>query len=70
MKKNIFDRLSEKQQNILRTTARTYCKKLIQITREDNAQAISVMKETGIQMVLPSRRAEKNLSGKRREILS
>ncbi len=54
LKKEIFDRLSPENQNLLKTTAKTYCDKLIQATREDNREALAVMQETGITFVSPS----------------
>ena len=55
LKKNIFDRLSEKNQDIFKEVAGKYCKELIRLTRRDNADAVEVLKETGIEIVNPSK---------------
>lgn len=54
LKKDIFDRISPENQILLKTTAKAWCDKLIQATRKDNREALTVMKETGITFVLPS----------------
>ena len=54
MRKEQYDRLSENNKEILKTAAKKYCDKLIEITRRDNQQAISIMVESGIQRVSPS----------------
>jgi len=54
MKKDVFDGLSLKNQEILKSVAREYCDKLIQLSRKDNLEAITVMKEAGIKVIPPS----------------
>ena len=54
IKKDIFSRLSPEHQSLLKTTAKAWCEKLIRATREDNQEALAVMKDTGIIFVLPS----------------
>lgn len=52
--KRLFDRLSEKDQSILRTTTKKYCQELVKITRDSNLEAKNVLVEAGIQLVKPS----------------
>ena len=54
MRKDKFGRLSPKNREILKKSAAKYCNKLIEMTRRDNAEAISIMKTSGITLVSPS----------------
>jgi len=54
IKKSTFYRLSKNNQEILRDTARRYCKKLVRLTRQDNIEARAVLKDAGIQFITPS----------------
>jgi TRAP-type transport system periplasmic protein len=54
MKKNIFDKLAIENQEILRTTAKKYCNELIRLARRDNAEAMVVLKESGIKFLAPT----------------
>lgn len=66
--KRIFAGLSSNHQEIVRRLAREYLAKLVRLTRRDNAQAIQVLGEAGIEMLTPTpeqidsfkRSAEKN----------
>lgn len=55
MKKDVFDRISPQNQEILKDLAGKYCDKLIQVTRRDNQEALAVMKQAGIIFVLPGK---------------
>jgi TRAP-type transport system periplasmic protein len=61
IKKDIFNRLSPENQTLLKTTARVWCDRLIEATREDNREAVAVMKESGITFVLPTAAQERLL---------
>lgn len=54
LKKSVFDRLSPESQDVLKTTAKTYCEKLVEAARKDNEEALAVMKEAGISFVTPA----------------
>lgn len=54
MNKRAFQALSNDQQKILRTQARAYCRKLVDLTRKDNRAALQVMQSQGILLVKPS----------------
>jgi TRAP-type transport system periplasmic protein len=54
MKKDIFEKLSPENRAILIAEAKKYCAELIQTTRRDNAEAISLMQAAGITLVQPS----------------
>lgn len=54
MNRSVFDRLSKKNQDILSTVARKYCQELVRLSRKDNAEALSVLKESGVSFVKPS----------------
>jgi TRAP-type C4-dicarboxylate transport system substrate-binding protein len=47
--KKQFSRLSEEQQKILKDLSREYFSKLTQLSREDNAKSLDLIKEAGIQ---------------------
>ena len=49
--KKMFDKLPEQYQQILKEKGRGYMQKLVQLSREDNAQSIELMKQNGIQIV-------------------
>jgi len=55
IKKRIFDRLSKKNQSILKTAAKKYCNELTRLSRRDNAEAVSELKEAGIEFVSPTK---------------
>ncbi len=54
MTKRAFAALPAGHQAIVRDAARTHCRKLIQLTREDNQKALKVMKSQGISFVQPT----------------
>ena len=54
MNKRVFKRLSEAEQNLLTDTARKYVKRLIDLTRRDNQQALEVLQGAGIEFLQPS----------------
>lgn len=54
LKKNKFNRIPEKYRQVLVSVARQYCRELVRLTREDNQEALRVLKETGIQFVPPT----------------
>jgi TRAP-type C4-dicarboxylate transport system substrate-binding protein len=51
MNKREFDKFSPEDQKVLRDTAREYCKKLVTLTRADNAKSIEALKTQGLQFV-------------------
>jgi TRAP-type C4-dicarboxylate transport system substrate-binding protein len=53
MDRKTFDSLSGKNQIILKDAARNYCAELVRLTRRDNDEAKTVLKESGIRFVLP-----------------
>jgi len=53
MDRKSFDRLSPKNQEILKDAARKYCAELVRLTRRDNDEARMALKESGIKFVLP-----------------
>jgi len=53
MNRRIFERLTPDQQQILRTTVKAYAKKLVDLTRKENAEALGVLSTAGIQAVAP-----------------
>ncbi|MBI9085659.1 MAG: TRAP transporter substrate-binding protein DctP [Desulfobacterales bacterium] len=55
MNKRIFDRLSEKNQAVLKDLSRQYCRKLVELTRKDNQEARSVLEGAGVTFVVPSK---------------
>lgn len=55
MDRKIFDGLSGKNQEILKDAARKYCAELVSLTRRDNDEARTVLKESGIKFVLPQK---------------
>ncbi len=55
MKKEIFDRLSKKNQLILSELAEEYCNELIQLARKENAEAFKVLKEAGVMFETPTK---------------
>jgi len=54
MSQKMFDRLSAKNQAILRKLAKEFCAELDQISRRANGEALSVLRETGIKVVSPT----------------
>jgi TRAP-type transport system periplasmic protein len=54
LRKSVYDKLSEKNQNILKRLAGKYTKKLIALTRKDNADARGVLEESGIEFLSPA----------------
>ncbi len=53
MNRRIFERLTPDQQRVLRTTVKAYAKKLVDLTRKENAEALGVLAASGIQAVAP-----------------
>lgn len=56
LKKQIFNKLSKKNQIILKQTTEKYCKELIVNTRKSNKEAQTVLKKMGIIVELPSKK--------------
>jgi len=56
LKKNIFDKLSKKNQIILKTAAKKYCRELNNNTRKANKEAHAVLKKMGIIIESPSKK--------------
>jgi TRAP-type C4-dicarboxylate transport system substrate-binding protein len=55
LKKDIYEKISPENREILKTTAKKYCDQLIQATRKDNQEAVKIMEETGVRIVRPSK---------------
>ncbi len=55
MTKRAFAALTADHQAVIKDSARTHCRKLVQLTREDNQKALSVMKSQGINFVPPTK---------------
>jgi TRAP-type C4-dicarboxylate transport system substrate-binding protein len=55
MKKDVFNRISPKNREILKNLAGKYCDQLVQITRKDNHEALAAMKDSGIVFISPTR---------------
>lgn len=51
MSKREFDKIASADQKILRDTAREYCRKIVQLTRADNAKSIAALQRQGLQFV-------------------
>jgi TRAP-type C4-dicarboxylate transport system substrate-binding protein len=49
-----FQRLAPEHRRILTALADRYCRELVQQTREDNREALEVLKESGIRLVTPA----------------
>lgn len=54
MKKNIFDRLTKKNQRICREVTQKYCNILVKLTREDNLEAQKILENLGFEFIPPS----------------
>ena len=54
LNKRIFDRLTPEQQQILKTTARKYARRLVDMTRKENAEAMGALMSAGIKPITPS----------------
>jgi TRAP-type C4-dicarboxylate transport system substrate-binding protein len=54
MNKRTFYRLSPKNRDIVRRLAKSHAHRLVQLTRRDNAEAVQVLADAGIERVLPS----------------
>jgi TRAP-type C4-dicarboxylate transport system substrate-binding protein len=54
MNKRTFYRLSPRHREIVSQLVRTYTAKLVRLTRKDNAEALQVLAEAGIQRIPPS----------------
>jgi TRAP-type C4-dicarboxylate transport system substrate-binding protein len=54
MTKRAFGALPAEHQAIVKDSARKYCRKLVELTRDDNRKAIEVMKAQGIRFVSPT----------------
>ena len=53
MKNNVFDKISAENQARVKAVAEKYCRRLIDITRQDNQKAIAVMQQAGVAVVKP-----------------
>ena len=49
------DAIAQQNRKIFKEIAEEYCKELIRLTRRDNADAVQVLKESGIEIVNPSK---------------
>lgn len=67
MNKRTMKRLTAAHQAILRSLARKYCRKLVDITRRDNRQAVSVLQSQGVRVVHPTPRLLADLQGNARQ---
>ena len=54
MNRRIFQRLTDEQQQILHDTARKYTEELVRLSRRDNAEALAVLKESGVTFDAPT----------------
>lgn len=54
MNRQLFERLDAGQQQILRTTVKKYARKLVELTRKENAAALGELKSSGIEPVSPN----------------
>lgn len=54
MHKRAFYSLSEQNQKILRTSVQKYCRMLVTQTRKENAEAKTVIKESGLEFMAPT----------------
>lgn len=54
LRKRVYDKLSVEHQHILKTLAGKYTKKLVALTRKDNADARAVLAESGIEFLTPT----------------
>ncbi len=54
--KNTFEKLSQENRSILQEAAKKYCAELIRLTRRDNDEARTILKDAGVKFVLPSRK--------------
>ncbi len=54
MDKTVFERLSPAHQAVVRDLSRRYCRQLVELSRRDNAEALQLMREAGLQFVKPS----------------
>ncbi len=54
MSKKMFLKLSEKNQTIVRDLARKYSQELVERTRKDNDEALTILKASGIEFVSPT----------------
>jgi TRAP-type C4-dicarboxylate transport system substrate-binding protein len=54
IKKRIFEKLSKANQKILREETRKFCDELVQLARKENAEALEVLKATGIEFEIPT----------------
>lgn len=54
MNRRIFERLEPGQQEVLRATAKRYARRLVELTRKENADAMGALTASGIQAVAPS----------------
>ena len=54
MNRRIFQRLDPEQQRILKTTVKQYARRLVELTRKENAEALKELKASWVQAVTPS----------------
>lgn len=55
MSQKIFSSLSKKNQAIIKDLTKKFCAELDQITRKANEESLTVLKDAGVKMVLPTR---------------
>lgn len=67
MTQKAMRQLPVEHQEVLRTLARKYSRKLVEITRRDNHEALSVLQAQGIRVVRPSPRLRAELEEKARK---
>jgi TRAP-type C4-dicarboxylate transport system substrate-binding protein len=54
MNRKSMEALPADHQKILRSVARKYCQKLVALTRQDNREAMAILKAQGLQVVTPT----------------
>jgi TRAP-type C4-dicarboxylate transport system substrate-binding protein len=54
IRKQTFERLSPREQAALKSSAAKYCRKLVEISRRQNGEALQVMTDAGIVRLAPS----------------
>ncbi|MBT8359007.1 MAG: TRAP transporter substrate-binding protein DctP [Deltaproteobacteria bacterium] len=56
IKKSIFDKVSSKNQEIFKKTAKKYCRELVLISRKENQKALAVLKKENIVIEAPTQK--------------
>jgi len=53
LKKNVFNKLSTSHQKLLLDVSKKYCRRLVDQTRKENAEAIDIIRNAGIRVIQP-----------------